>query len=840
MTDTAAAPGPAPGDGLTDSSTASARSGRDHHLAVRPSGPAAEQRFPAEETLTPTRARELGHELGLRGDEYDRIVDTLGRTPTVSELGMYSVMWSEHCSYKSSKRHLKTLPTEGPQVLVGPGENAGVVDVGDGLAVSFKIESHNHPSFVEPVQGAMTGVGGILRDIFTMGARPIAVMDPLRFGDPGGWVDGTGTYREPDELQRRLVDGVVRGVGGYGNCVGVPNIGGETVFDPTYATNPLVNVLAIGVLDRDRLQLARAEEPGHLAVLLGSATGRDGIGGASVLASQAFDDTLEDKRPNVQVGDPFAEKLLIECCLELYEQDLLSGIQDMGAAGIACSTSELASAASLGMVVDLDRVDLREPAMDSWEILCSESQERMLALVAPDQFDAVHAVADRWGVPATVIGEVVDGDELTLTRHGEVVGRVPARSLADEGPVYDRPAAPPRDRDVEVDAESLDLDAIAVARADALEAARADASPSAAERLAADPDVSQADPAPAVAQDDPLDAFVLGFLRSPNVASTRWITERYDRYVLGGTVFGPGVADAGVVRLPDSHKAVACSTDGNGRWCELDPREGARRVVAEAVRNVACVGARPLGSTNCLNLGNPERPEIMWQLIETIHGLREACATLDVPVTGGNVSLYNETGVAAIHPSPVVGVLGLLEDADDAVSMAFEDEDDVVFLVGAPTVEGLAGSELQRFLGQPLGGRLAPVDLELEGALAEVLHLAAHERLLASAHDVGTGGLVTTLAECCAAGDIGVEIHVDEQLSLAQALFSESPGRVVVSLPSRNVRAFATMCADAQVPLTDIGTVGGGRLLVRDLVDLAVDEVVAAFQAGLPDALERG
>jgi phosphoribosylformylglycinamidine synthase II len=759
--------------------------------------------FPPAETLTPERARALAHELGLRGDEYDRVVDTLGRTPTVSELGMYSVMWSEHCSYKSSKVHLRTLPTEGPHVLVGPGENAGVVDVGEGLAVSFKIESHNHPSFVEPYQGAATGVGGILRDIFTMGARPIAIMDPLRFGDPGGWTDGTGRYREPDLFQRHLIDGVVRGVGGYGNCVGVPNIGGETVFDDTYAGNPLVNVLAIGVLRRERLQLARAEAAGDVAVLLGSATGRDGIGGASVLASQEFDEGLDDKRPNVQVGDPFAEKLLIECCLDLYERDLISGIQDMGAAGIACSTSELASAASMGMEVDLDRVHLREPSMESWEILCSESQERMLALVAPSHLDEVLEVAARWGVPASVIGEVVEGDALVLRRGGEVVADLPARSLADEGPTYDRPRRRPAwlDDYAAVDAESPAL-------------------PIGADRPFAD-----------------LGAFALAFLRSPNVASTRWITEQYDQHVLSGTVLGPGMADAGVVRLPDSRKAVACATDGNGRWCELDPREGTRRVVAEAFRNVACTGARPLATTNCLNFGNPERPEIMWQLAESIAGMGEACDALGIPVTGGNVSLYNETSGRAIHPTPVVGVLGVLEDADDALGLAFEDEGDVVFLLGAPTVAGLAGSELQRFLDLPLGGRLAPVDLELEAAIGEVLHAAAREGLVASAHDVGTGGLLTALVESCVAGDVGVDVSLADDLPPAQALFSESPGRVVVTVASHHVRAFAQLCADAAVPLTDIGTVGGDVVAVRDLLELPLAAVEQAYERSLTDTL---
>jgi phosphoribosylformylglycinamidine synthase subunit PurL len=771
----------------------------------RPSPPAAtDRRFPAAETLTPERARELGHELGLRGDEYDRVVDTLGRTPTVSELGMYSVMWSEHCSYKSSKVHLRTLPTDGPHVLVGPGENAGVVDVGDGLAVSFKIESHNHPSFVEPYQGAATGVGGILRDIFTMGARPIAVMDPLRFGDPGGWTDGTGTTRPPDDVQRHLVDGVVRGVGGYGNCVGVPNVGGETVFDDRYAGNPLVNVLAVGVLRRDRLQLARAEAVGDVAVLLGSATGRDGIGGASVLASQEFDEALDDKRPNVQVGDPFAEKLLIECCLELYERDLLSGIQDMGAAGIACSTSELASAASMGMAVDLDRVHLREPSMESWEILCSESQERMLALVSPQHLDEVLAIAERWGVPASVIGEVVAGDRLVLRRGGEVIADLPARSLADEGPTYDRPHERPAwvDELAAIDADAMTLP------------------------------VGEGQPF------DDLGAFALAFLRSPNVASKRWVTEQYDQHVLSGTVLGPGMAGAGVVRLPDSRKAVACATDGNGRWCELDPREGTRRVVAEAVRNVACTGARPLGSTNCLNFGNPERPEIMWQLAESIAGMGEACRALGVPVTGGNVSLYNETRGQAILPTPVVGVLGVLESAADAVGLPFEDEGDVVFLLGADTVPGLAGSELQRFCDLPLGGRLAPVDLDLEAALAEVLHVAAREQLVHSANDVSAGGLVVTLVESAVAGMIGVEVSLDPELAPAQALWSESPGRVVVTVSSRNVRAFAELCADAGVPLTDIGTVGGERVVVRDLLDLALDDVEAAFDGGLPAALQ--
>jgi len=739
--------------------------------------------FPDNEALTPDRAVELSAELGLAPGEYERIVDTLGRVPSVSELGMYSVMWSEHCSYKSSKVHLQKLASDAPWILAGPGENAGVIDVGDDLAVAFKIESHNHPSFVEPYQGAATGVGGILRDIFTMGARPIAVMDPLRFGMP------------TDALQRRLVDGVVRGVGGYGNCVGVPNIGGEIEFDASYAGNPLVNVLAIGVMDKGHLQLARAEAVGDVAVLLGSGTGRDGIGGASVLASAEFDEGDEDKRPNVQVGDPFAEKLLIECCLDLYERDLVSGIQDMGAAGIACSTSELASKASMGMDVDLDKVHLRDPTMESWEILCSESQERMLALVSPDKLDEALAIAAKWEVPASVIGTVTEGDRLVLHRDGDVIADLPARSLADEGPTYERPMKRPARLD---EYASLDVEGIELP--------------------------------------EDLGSFVLSFLSSPNVASRRWVWEQYDSYVQAGTVMPPGMADAGVVRLPGSKKAIACATDGNGRWCELDPREGTRRVVAEAFRNVAATGARPLATTNCLNFGNPERPEIMWQFAEAVVGLAEATRALGIPVTGGNVSFYNETQGRAIHPTPVIGVVGVLDDASTALGIGFEDEGDILFLIGADLAPGLAGSELQRFLELPLGGILAPADLEMEAHLGELLHLAARQRLVNTAHDISGGGLLTALVESAVAGNVGV--HYDAEGAWpAQELFSEAPGRVLVTVSSVNVRAFAQLCADAHVPVRDIGTVGGDRLVAEGLVDLPMEDVIDAWERTLPRIL---
>jgi len=743
--------------------------------------------FPPGEALAPARARELARELGLADEEYDRIVDTVGRIPSTSELGMYSVMWSEHCSYKSSKVHLVTLPTDGPYVLAGPGENAGVIDVGDGLAVTFKIESHNHPSFVEPYQGAATGVGGILRDIFTMGARPIAVMNPLRFGNPD------------DALQRRLIDGVVRGISGYGNCVGVPNIGGEVEFDDCYAGNPLVNVLAIGVLPVDQLQLARAEEVGHIAVLLGSSTGRDGIGGASILASAEFDAAAGAKRPAVQVGDPFAEKLLIECCLELYGRDLVSGIQDMGAAGIACSTSELASKASMGMRVDLDKVLLREPSMESWEILCSESQERMLALVAPDALDEVLGIAKRWGVPAAVIGEVVEGSNLTLTRHGEVVADCPARSLADEGPTYHRRMARPAwlDDYAAIDADALDLP-------------------------------------------DNRNTFALDFLASPSIASKRWVFEQYDHLVRGGTVLGPGDGDAGVIRLPDSAKGIACATDGNGRWCEIDPREGARRVTAEAFRNVACTGARPLATTNNLNFGNPERPEIMWQFAESVAGIGEACRALDVPITGGNVSLYNETQGRAINPTPVIGIVGVLDDAAAAVGSSFRADGDRVLLIGAPTAAGLAGSQLQRFLGAPLGGLLAPADFEVEAALADVLVDLAAAGALHSAHDVSDGGLLVTLAESAVGGRRGVAVTLPDGdgLSDAQALCSESPGRVVVSVAPDRVGEVVARAAAAGIDAVDVGIVGGDHFVIDGHVDLLLAAMVDAYESGFARAVE--
>ena len=734
--------------------------------------------------------RQLAKELGLTDDEFDRIVETLGREPSTAELGTYSVMWSEHCSYKSSKIYLRGLPSEGDAILVGPGENAGVVDVGGGLAVTFKIESHNHPSFVEPFQGAATGVGGIIRDILTMGARPIALMDPLRFGGiaPGD----AGAART-----RSIVDGVVRGIGHYGNSIGVATIGGETVFDPCYAGNPLVNVLCVGVLPADRIQLARAESPGDIAVLIGQRTGRDGIGGASVLASAEFDEAgLDDaKRPNVQVGDPFAGKLLIESCLQLYDEELLSGIQDMGAAGIACSTAEMSSAAGMGMRVDLDRVPLREPSMEAWEILCSESQERMLALVSPSKLDRVLEVCARWGVQATPIGEVIEGDRLIFTRGGEVVHDAPAKSIAHGGPVYERPVEdwvhPHAGEDVDNE------------------------------------------PGPGSLHDA-----VVAVLGSPNIASSRWVWQQYDSIVGSGTFQGPG-SDGAVIRLPEAGNAgVALATDGNGRWCALDPREGAKLVVAEAARNVAATGATPVAATNCLNFGSPERPEVMGQFREVIRGMAEACEALGTPITGGNVSFYNQTGDTAIHPTPVIGILGTVGDVTAAAKIGFRSPGDAVYLVGAPTRPGLGGSEYLWVTQGRIAGPVPRVDLAQERALHGFLAGAVRDGVLQSAHDVAAGGLVVTLVESALAGGLGADVTPEDEVAPHQWLFSESPSRVVVTVAGADAAPFEDRCAAAGVFCARIGTTtGASAVRVGDLVTIDLADAGRLHERALPGVL---
>jgi phosphoribosylformylglycinamidine synthase subunit PurL len=725
----------------------------------------------------------LHRQLGLTDDELGRILGVLGREPSRAELAMYSLMWSEHCSYKSSKVHLRRLPSRGARVLQGPGENAGVVDLGDGVAAVFKIESHNHPSFVEPFQGAATGVGGIIRDILAMGARPAASLNSLRFGDPA----------EP--AQRRLVEGVVAGIGHYGNCVGVATVGGEVVFDPCYGGNPLVNALTVGFMPADRRLSGSAERPGDLAVLMGAKTGRDGIGGASVLASASFEQGDEAKRPNVQVGDPFQEKLLIEACLELVEGGLLRGLQDLGAAGISCAVAEVAARAGMGMEVALDAVPLREPSMEAWEVLVSESQERMLALVDPARLADVLEVCRRWGVLASVLGEMTAGGLLRVRFRGEVVAEVPAASLADEGPEYDRPLVRPA--------------------------------------------------APAAGADVPLDAevaeAVLALAADPTCASKRWVWEQYDRFVGHGTVAGPG-RDAAVLRVPGTGRAVALATDGNGRFAALDPAAGAALAVAEAARNVACTGARPIAVTNCLNFASPERPEVMGAFAAAVDGMADACRALGLPVTGGNVSFYNESSGRPIHPTPIVGVLGLLADATAAVPAGFPRAGLDVWLLGETRVE-LGGSVWQRLATGRLEGRPPALDLAAETRLHGLLADLAARRLVAGAHDLSDGGLAVALVEAALAAGVGATVDLPEvpgvsgQAPLA-ALVSETASRALLATPPEAAGELGAMAAAAGVPIARLGATGGDRLVVPGLLDLPLSRLRDAYEGALPGALD--
>jgi phosphoribosylformylglycinamidine synthase len=690
---------------------------------------------------------------------------------------MFSVMWSEHCSYKSSKPLLRTLPTAGEGVVAGPGENAGVISIGDGLAVAFKIESHNHPSAVEPYQGAATGVGGILRDIFTMGARPIAVLDALRFGDPS------------DARTRHLVDGVVRGVGGYGNCVGVPTVGGELVFDPTYGGNPLVNVMAIGLMEERLLTLAAAPGPGNLVVLFGSATGRDGIGGASVLASATFTDDDPSKRPSVQVGDPFAEKLLIEASLELIERGLVEGLQDLGAGGITCATSETADRAGTGMLVDLDAIPRREPALEPFEVMISESQERMCAAVLPERWEAVREVCTRWGLPVAVIGRVTaDGDIVVIEGGLDADGRPNsgAHELA------------------RIPAAALTSDAIVHARI---------ASPPTHQRAAPAPG------APAVPVDrlpergmDP-GAVLLALVGSANLASRHAVYHQYDSTVGADTIAGPGHG-AAVLRVRGTAKALVATTDGNQGVGELDPWLGAALSVAEATRNVSITGARPLGVTNCLNYGDPTRPEAFWQLSEGVRGLADACRALGIPVTGGNVSLYNESPTGAIAPTPEIGVVGLLDDVAALVGPAFSKAHDTVLLIGEPG-PGLAGSAYAALAGAAVEDGPPGLDLAREAAVQTFVREAIARGLVASAQDVSGGGLAVALAESAIWGGIGAVVRVPVSSSPAVDLFGESPSRLVVSCRPRYAAALTLLARQHGLPVEAIGSVGGDRLVIE-------------------------
>ena len=730
---------------------------------------------------------------GLTTDEYDRIVRSLGREPTLTELGIFSVMWSEHCSYKSSRRHLKKLPTEGPRVLQGPGENAGAVDIGDGLAAVFKIESHNHPSFIEPYQGAATGVGGIIRDIFTMGARPIALMNSLRFGEMDG-PDGART--------RRIVEGVVAGIAGYGNSIGIPTVGGEIAFDDRYAGNPLVNVFCLGISHADALVKGRASGIGNPVYYVGSKTGRDGIHGAT-MASAEFDEKSAEKRPAVQVGDPFMEKLLLEACLELMKTDALIGVQDMGAAGLTCSTCEMGSRGGAGIEIDVMHVPQRETGMTPYEIMLSESQERMLLVVKKGREAEVERIFEKWDLHAAHIGEVTSDGLMRVKDRGKVVAEIPNSALVDAAPVYDRPTERPAYLD---DVQRLEVTALSpVAPADAL----------------------------------------LALLGSPTIASKRWVFRQYDHMVRTNTIVLAGMG-AGVVRVKGTSRALAMSVDGNGRYCYLDPRRGAMLAVAEASRNVACAGAVPIGATNCLNFGNPERPEIMWQLVEAIEGIAEACRSLNVPITGGNVSLYNETNGEAIYPTPILGVVGVLDDASKVLARAFRGEGDEIVLLGDGFGE-LGGSEYLKVLHRLIKGRPPELDLDRERRLLELLARAASAGILRSAHDCSDGGIAVTLAECAFdSGGIGCTVDVPPLATAGnvpiddiRALFGESASRVIVSVRPSEQAALMQFASAAGVPAKLIGTTGGSRLAIGVGGRTVIDMPVATAESVWSSAISR-
>ncbi len=711
-------------------------------------------------------------ELGLKGDEYARIKEILGRRPTSSELAMYSVMWSEHCSYKSSKVHLKQFgdkAVKSDALLVGIGENAGVVDVGQGYAVTFKVESHNHPSFIEPYQGAATGVGGIVRDILTMGARPIAVMDPLRFGPADA----------PDT--RRVLPGVIAGVGGYGNCLGLPNIGGEVVFDETYLGNPLVNALCVGVMKHSDIKLAKAAGAGNLVVLYGAKTGGDGIGGVSVLASETFEATGPAKRPAVQVGDPFVEKVLIECSLEIFAEDLVIGIQDLGGAGLSCATSELASGGSGGMKVELDRVPLRDATLSPEEILMSESQERMCAIVEPSKINRFLEICKKWDVTVTVIGEVTDGDRLEITWHGELIVDVPPRTVAHDGPVYSRPLAEPA-YIARVNAEVIN------------------------------PVIPQ------TAQE--IKDAILMMAATPNLADKSWVTNQYDRYVQGNTVQSQP-DDSGMVRIDEkTHLGVAVATDANANWSYLNPYEGAKLALAEASRNIATAGAIPLAVTNCLNFGSPEDPGVMWQFAETVRGLADGCLEMGLPVTGGNVSFYNQTGDVAILPTPVIGVLGVIDDVRTRTPMSFDRAGLELYLIGASD-ENLSGSEWAYLHGMR-GGQAPTADLQREMRLIKLLVKGRTEKIFSAAHDLSQGGLTASLTEMVLRHNVGATITLTNP---GNNLLVETPGRVVVAVEVSKAAALKTAAGD--IPLTYLGTTGGDALVIND-VKISLDELRTA------------
>jgi phosphoribosylformylglycinamidine synthase len=737
---------------------------------------------------------------GLTADEYQRIVETMGREPTLTELGIFSVMWSEHCSYKSSRVHLKTLPTTGKRVLQGPGENAGAVDIGDGLAAVFKIESHNHPSFIEPYQGAATGVGGIIRDIFTMGARPIALLNSLRFGSL------------EDPLVRRTMAGVVSGIAGYGNSMGIPTVGGEIGFDESYAGNPLVNVFCLGIARADEIVKGVASGAGNPVYYVGAKTGRDGIHGAT-MASAEFDEKLEEKRPAVQVGDPFMEKLLLEACLEVMQTDALVGIQDMGAAGLTCSTCEMGSRGGAGVEIDVALVPQRETGMTPYEIMLSESQERMLLVVKKGREAEVERIFEKWDLHAAHIGEVTTDGRMRVKSQGEVVADIPTGALTDEAPLYKRPMTEPA---YLKEARQLSLTTLG-------------------------------EPVPAA-------EVFRRLLASPGIASKRWVYRQYDHMVRTNTVVVPGMG-AGVVRIKDTPRALALSVDCNARFVYLDPFAGAQLAVAEAARNVACAGGLPIGATNCLNFGNPQRPEIMWQFGRAVAGIGAACRALDLPITGGNVSLYNETDGSPVLPTPVLGVVGLIEDAGKVVNRAFKGAGDAVILLGESRAE-LGGSEYLKVMHGLIRGVPPALDLEREAALQQLLVAGAADGLIKSAHDCAEGGLAVTLAESCFETGVGVEAAIAAVAIDAAAdgaadgavdpavftdiatLFGESASRVVVSTSAGQASELMRRATAAGVPATLIGRVGGDRIRISVDGRLVIDEALTAAERTWSEVLD--
>jgi phosphoribosylformylglycinamidine synthase II len=785
----------------------------------------------AEIKVTPAIAAEHG----VTRDEYARIQQILGRDPNITELGIFSVMWSEHCSYKSSKVHLKRLPTRGKLVVQGPGENAGVVDIGDGLVAAFKIESHNHPSYVEPFQGATTGVGGILRDIFTMGARPIAVLDSLRFGEIA---PGPGTSEEDAAKNRRILDGVIRGIANYGNCFGVPTVGGEVAFEPCYSQNPLVNALALGIARKEEIFLAKAKGIGNPVIYVGAKTGRDGIHGASLLASAEFTEESKQKRPNVQVGDPFMEKLLLEACLEAMQTGAVVAIQDMGAAGLTCSTMEMASRGGTGIEIDLAKVPQRETGMTPYEIMLSESQERMLLVAEKGREREVLDVFKKWGLDAVVVGAVTEGGIAKVLNHGQIAAEIPAHPLAEEGPVYRRPIAqPPLRHETPADWFSFAADGT------------------------------------------DLTANFAKLLASPAIASKRWITEQYDTSVRTNTLAGPGASDAAVVRIKDpqtgiAKRALALATDGNGRWCQLNPRVGAMHAVAEAARNVAASGARPIAATNCLNFGSPEKPDVMWQFSEVIDGLTVACNELGTPITGGNVSFYNETLGKSIYPTPVIGILGILDDASHVLKIAFRAEGDVILLfdgsnssvssVGVQHAEhpqgdqrnALAGefssSEYSKTIASIVSGEPPAIDLAAEKRLVDCLVALASEGSVQSAHDISDGGIAVTLAESCFAAApsvvgarhgvpvLGASVNLDADGPAEHALFNERGARCVVSVSPTKLAAVLATARQYGVGAREIGKVHlGNALRIEYKGCVVIDSPLDSLRDMWANSLER-